>query len=609
MESLLRFLTIFVIHIEGLSPYIVTWPAEKYGLPMASSGCPTAKGFSWETGYVYQDLENNSSRTTTSSSFHLRAAVVNSNDIIRGFCMKTTKSSTVDLGRPPWPHGNYCIYKKSINCPTGLSPGWVLWDDENGQNGINLNVKNGSVPKGLYNRDTRVSFCCQTVGSIDDPIELPIDEPFYLIAYRSKRCQEVLKTIHTVEFIRFDTEHDKNHDNWGLTHPFGVDSQPPEIYYCYYKACRWTLSDLNGTFWSPNYPNEYKNKAWCEWHINVRPNYIIALTFEDFRLEDVSFCQSTSCDCDYVEVRETSTNGTSSLIGKYCMGNAYPWGEIKSRGNNMTVVFRSNYWKGEPGFKARYRAIQVSGTTTKTSTSPRDTSTRPTRVAIGKWTKETKRPATGSSSHHNFTKTNKPTTLITTGGLVASSYTTNQHSAEGSLEVTETTGNTGVFPSTEPESLPTHNTIKEAGVHQGSKNGNLQNGNMRLAITVITSSMVTAGLIAVAVMCFYRRRSLKRTLPGQENQIVTFTARQNPNEDASKIMSSNIYARRASTADSIDNFVVDDEFKESDNPLYSSSVEAEQDNSNIIYESMDEISATTCVMEAESYNPVYEGLA
>ena len=29
-----------------------------------------------------------------------------------------------------------------------------------------------------------------------------------------------------------------------------------------------------------------------------------------------------------------------------------------------------------------------------------------------------------------------------------------------------------------------------------------------------------------------------------QNQIVTFTARQNPNEDASKIMSSNIYARR-----------------------------------------------------------------
>lgn len=62
--------------------------------------------------------------------------------------------------------------------------------------------------------------------------------------------------------------------------------------------------------------------------------------------------------------------------------------------------------------------VSLLDTTTKTSTSPRDTSTRPTRVAIGKWTKETKRPATGSSSHHNFTKTTKPTTLITTGGLV-----------------------------------------------------------------------------------------------------------------------------------------------------------------------------------------------
>ena len=75
----------------------------------------------------------------------------------------------------------------------------------------------------------------------------------------------------------------------------------------------------------------------------------------------MDFCLSASCDCDYVEVRETFANGTSILIGKYCMGVAFPHGEIKSRGNNMTVIFRSDYWVVEPGFKARYQVIPVTG--------------------------------------------------------------------------------------------------------------------------------------------------------------------------------------------------------------------------------------------------------
>lgn len=72
-------------------------------------------------------------------------------------------------------------------------------------------------------------------------------------------------------------------------------------------------------------------------------------------------CVTESCECDYVEVRETLPNGTSALIGKYCMGVAYPYDDIKSRGNNMTVIFRSDNTVGAPGFMARYQAIQVTG--------------------------------------------------------------------------------------------------------------------------------------------------------------------------------------------------------------------------------------------------------
>ena len=196
----------------SVASHTVQWPSGKYGLPMAKSGCPKANGFSWETGNIYQDLEDDKSLTQTSSSFHLNATVLSSGDVSRSFCFKMNKSATVDNSRFRWPAGQYCIYKKGASCPKLLQDGWVLWDDENGKNGANLNFQSGTVPAGSYKQDTKINFCCQTFGWVSDPIELPIESPFYLIAHNSKDCQEVLKTIHTLEYIRYDTENDMNHD-------------------------------------------------------------------------------------------------------------------------------------------------------------------------------------------------------------------------------------------------------------------------------------------------------------------------------------------------------------------------------------------------------------
>ncbi len=221
---------------SSVASHAVQWPAGKYGLPMAKSGCPKANGFSWETGYIYQDLEDDSSQSGTSSSFHLNARVFNSGDVSQSFCIKMDKSSTVDKNRLFWPYGQYCIFKKGSNCPTRLLNGWVLWDDENGKNGANLNFQSGIVPAGTYKQDTKIQFCCQTAGLTSTPIELPIDSPFYLMAFNNKVCQEVLKTIHTMEYIRYDTENDLNHNSQYWPYPFGADLRDPYIYYCYYQG-------------------------------------------------------------------------------------------------------------------------------------------------------------------------------------------------------------------------------------------------------------------------------------------------------------------------------------------------------------------------------------
>lgn len=78
------------------------WPSGTYGTPRAKSGCPSSNGFTWHTGWRYQDTEDWFPSNKRSSSFHLDAWV-SKNNLKRTFCMKTTK--TGDSSKPSWPKG------------------------------------------------------------------------------------------------------------------------------------------------------------------------------------------------------------------------------------------------------------------------------------------------------------------------------------------------------------------------------------------------------------------------------------------------------------------------------------------------------------------------
>ena len=88
-----------------------------------------------------------------------------------------------------WPDGKYCIYKKGLDCPSGLEEGFVIWDDENKDN---KNSKRGELPEGLFNEDTKIFFCCSSSGSSGKEITLPNKSPFLLFAYESILCQKVI---------------------------------------------------------------------------------------------------------------------------------------------------------------------------------------------------------------------------------------------------------------------------------------------------------------------------------------------------------------------------------------------------------------------------------
>lgn len=116
------------------------------------------------------------------------------------------------------------------------------------------------------------------------------------------------------------------------------------------------MTALTGTFWSPNYPLDYKNHASCKWEIIVPSNYIISVTFEDVTLE------RTCCWCDYVEVRETLKNGSAVLITKFCDDTKPdPSQQFRSTSSSVTVIFRSDATVHAKGFKASYQAVPLPG--------------------------------------------------------------------------------------------------------------------------------------------------------------------------------------------------------------------------------------------------------
>lgn len=124
------------------------------------------------------------------------------------------------------------MYKKD-QCPTGLTSGFIKWDEEDTKNN---NIKSGILPSGTFDDNTKIEYCCQ-VGSSTASIELPVEKPFYLLPHNTNDCQRVKGAISTLEYIVYDTEEENNHDEFNQDHVFtNKEKGLPKIYYCYYEG-------------------------------------------------------------------------------------------------------------------------------------------------------------------------------------------------------------------------------------------------------------------------------------------------------------------------------------------------------------------------------------
>ena len=128
--------------------------------------------------------------------------------------------------------GSYCIFKKG-NCPKGFQEGYVFWDDENNKN---INRKGGTLPDGVYNRDTLIYYCCRGDGDKLNPVPLPVISPFYLKAFNTSECQRIQGAIATKEYVRFDNEDRGNKDRQNGSFPHGAKIADHMLTYCYYES-------------------------------------------------------------------------------------------------------------------------------------------------------------------------------------------------------------------------------------------------------------------------------------------------------------------------------------------------------------------------------------
>ena len=120
-----------------------------------------------------------------------------------------------------------------------------------------------------------------------------------------------------------------------------------------FLGCNKTLSAVNGTFQSPNYPREYPDGQYCSWRITVKTTQQIHLMFTNFSLQN-----ENNTDALYVYDGEDSRR---KILGVYYGGHPPPKEGIYSSSNRMLVIFKSDKNGSYTGFSASYYGVNISG--------------------------------------------------------------------------------------------------------------------------------------------------------------------------------------------------------------------------------------------------------
>ncbi|XP_034756663.1 adhesion G-protein coupled receptor G6 [Etheostoma cragini] len=121
----------------------------------------------------------------------------------------------------------------------------------------------------------------------------------------------------------------------------------PPVLGCSSTNCIATLTDAQGEFTSPCYPEKYPNLLTCKWTLQAPAGFIIQLSFLDFDLEE-----ARGCIYDWVVVN----TGTADV--KFC-GLTANGLTLNSTGNVMELSLTSDFSVQKRGFSVSFRHVAV----------------------------------------------------------------------------------------------------------------------------------------------------------------------------------------------------------------------------------------------------------
>nr|XP_008192422.1 PREDICTED: cubilin [Tribolium castaneum] len=134
-------------------------------------------------------------------------------------------------------------------------------------------------------------------------------------------------------FIRFKSDMSKSEKGFKITWEATA------------TGCGGVLNSPTGSIISPNYPEPYNLNAECIWKISISAGSLIQLVFSDLDLEEHS-----ECALDYVEILDGPSLNSKSL-GRFCLHHP---SFLRSSGNTLTVIFRSDLSRNGRGFHLQY---------------------------------------------------------------------------------------------------------------------------------------------------------------------------------------------------------------------------------------------------------------
>lgn len=118
---------------------------------------------------------------------------------------------------------------------------------------------------------------------------------------------------------------------------------------CSSAQCGGVLTDVQGVFSSPCYPQKYPNSQVCRWTLQAPAGFIVQLSFLDFDLEE-----APGCIYDRVLVK------TGGADVKFC-GPTASGLSLNSTGNLMELSFTSDFSVQKRGFSVSYRHGRTPG--------------------------------------------------------------------------------------------------------------------------------------------------------------------------------------------------------------------------------------------------------